>query len=516
VNRKETQEERLAAAHAKLTEAIARVATSEDWQRLLRISNSFHRYSPHNQLLLAVQGAEGLVASFNTWRRIPAVDGGACRIRKGATALRVYAPIQTVHRDVDEGTGDEIVERRVTRFKLVPVFHQGQLVSPPDLPAQPQLLAGTEPDGRLWHGVAGQISDAGFTLERGPLDGADGAKGRTSWPDRTVTVRDDLAPPQALKTEIHELGHVLLHHPEHRTDGLSRERMEVEAESVAYVVCDTLGVDAGDYSIPYVANWAGANADIVRATAERVLNTARGIVAGLETTLGVELTADPIATARRRLDDEGVDEPIQRVAAPATTDQLIADHLATGSLDWPRLAHSIPAIEHQRAQSVNDDPRGQAVVLAEAGASAQAAAAVLRAHRLADNEIQAALAVTVPDSLGQHKTLYPPDEARTAVAEPRPIRPLVDELVTDLLVSAGGSQAAALHLAHSSGQPASVISLVETRLRREQDHEPAGVRDPGIRGLALIEKWASGPQPTADVAQAELAPSPEPPDPPAA
>ena len=60
------QEERLAAAHARLTEAVAKVATSEDWQRLLRISNSFHRYSPNNQFLLAVQGAEGLVASFNT------------------------------------------------------------------------------------------------------------------------------------------------------------------------------------------------------------------------------------------------------------------------------------------------------------------------------------------------------------------------------------------------------------------------------------------------------------------
>jgi ABC-type ATPase with predicted acetyltransferase domain len=80
---------------------------------------------------------------------------------------------------------------------------------------------------------------------------------RTSWPDRTVTVRDDLSPAQALKTEIHELGHVLHHHPEHRADGLSRERMEVEAESVACVVCDTLGVDAGECSIPYVANWVG-------------------------------------------------------------------------------------------------------------------------------------------------------------------------------------------------------------------------------------------------------------------
>jgi hypothetical protein len=58
-----TNEERLAAAHAALTEAVAKVATSEDWQNLLRISGSFHRYSPNNQLLLAAQGAQG------SWRR---------------------------------------------------------------------------------------------------------------------------------------------------------------------------------------------------------------------------------------------------------------------------------------------------------------------------------------------------------------------------------------------------------------------------------------------------------------
>ncbi|MGE0308078.1 MAG: ArdC family protein, partial [Acidimicrobiia bacterium] len=126
--------DRLAAAHQALSDAIANVITSEDWQQLLRISQSFHRYSPNNQLLLAAQGAEGLVASFNTWKQIPAVDGNVCRVRKGETAMRVYAPIRTTRREVDQETGDEIVERSVVRFKLVPVFHQGQLVAPPDMP----------------------------------------------------------------------------------------------------------------------------------------------------------------------------------------------------------------------------------------------------------------------------------------------------------------------------------------------------------------------------------------------
>ena len=127
-----------------LLEAVAKVATSEDWQSLLRISGSFHRYSPNNQLLLAAQGAQGVVASFHTWKQIPAVDGHVCRIRKGETALRVYAPLRSKRRELDPDTG-EIQEPSIVGFKLVPVFHQGQLVAPPDLPAQPKLLDGQDP-----------------------------------------------------------------------------------------------------------------------------------------------------------------------------------------------------------------------------------------------------------------------------------------------------------------------------------------------------------------------------------
>src|SRR5258706_8085035 len=157
-----TNEERLAAAHAALTAAVARVATSEDWQNLLRISGSFHRYSPNNQLRLAAQGADGIVASFNTWKQVPATDGRPCQIRKGEKALRIYAPIRSVRRDMDEETGDEIVETSAVRFKLVPVFHEGQLAAPPDLPAQPKLLEGEDPPVAVCEAIADQINAAGL------------------------------------------------------------------------------------------------------------------------------------------------------------------------------------------------------------------------------------------------------------------------------------------------------------------------------------------------------------------
>jgi hypothetical protein len=490
MNVKTSQEERLAAAHATLSEAIGKVVTSEDWQELLRISRSFHRYSPNNQLLLAAQGADGLVASFNTWKQIPAVDGQRCRIRKGETALRVYAPIRSTRREIDEETGDEIVERSVLRYKLVPVFHQGQLVSSPDLPVQPKLLTGAEPPEHLWEAVAAQATAAGFTVGRAPLDGPDGAKGVTNYLEHTVTVRDDLAGGQALKTLIHELAHARLHHPDQRPDGLTRDRMEVEAESVAYVVCDTLGVDAGDYSIPYVANWAGGNPKLVQEAAERVLDTAREIVAELERRLEVELCPDPLAAARRHLDEEGIEPRAAAAAAIGSTDQIIADHLATGQLDWPRLAATIPAVDPSRAAQGADDPRGQAIVLAEAGASIDASITVLRRHQLDDDHIRAILTATVPDALGERRTLYEPAEVSAALSEPRPIKPAADELVANLLVAAGSDPAAVRHLAETSGQPASVISLVEKKLRRQGVPPPAGEARANVDpGLALIDDW---------------------------
>ena len=251
------------------------------------------------------------MASFHTWKQLPATDGRPCQIRKGETALRVYAPIRTKRQELDEDTG-ETTEPAVVGYKLVPVFHQGQLVAPPDLPAQPKLLHGDDPPTAIWEAVAEQINAAGYALHRGPLDGPDGAKGVTNFIERTVTVRDDLAPAQALKTQIHELGHVLMHYAEVREPGMTRDRIEVEAESVAYVVCDLLGVDAGSYSIPYVANWAGADVELVEATAHKVLATARQIVTGLEAELGVDLRPNPIAAALNATPEPPVEPPSSR------------------------------------------------------------------------------------------------------------------------------------------------------------------------------------------------------------
>src|SRR5690606_14245825 len=100
--------------------------------------------------------------------------------------------------------------------------------------------------------------------------------------------------------------------------------------------------------------------------------------------------------------------------------------------------------------------------------------------------------------------------------EPRPIKPRVDELVADLLLAAGRHPAAARHLTETSGQPATVIDLMEERLRRTGSASPGADRRTN-RGLALIDEWTGAGSELSRLPASPAGPSlPEPPDPPAA
>ena len=97
--------------------------------------------------------------------------------------------------------------------------------------------------------------------------------------NKQIAVRPDVSGAQAVKTLIHELGHALLHGEELPN---SLEVAEVEVESVAYIVCDALGLDTSGYSFAYVAHWSDGSTELMKDTGERVIGCAKGILAGLE------------------------------------------------------------------------------------------------------------------------------------------------------------------------------------------------------------------------------------------
>ena len=320
--------------HARLDERLAALTTSDDWLDYLAAARTFYRYSPNNQLLLALQGAEGHVASYNTWQRIPATGGGMCQVAKGEKGLTILAPMTAKSVDIDDDTGEETTIRRLRGFRTVKVFHQGQLIEPPAIGERvlPELLTGENRWQHVWAAVAGRLEADGFDVTRHTRSPVEKWNGLTSWPDRKVLVADDLQPPQALKTLLHEWGHVELDH-EHRTE-LERPIKEVEAESVAYLLAQTVGLDSGAYSVPYITVWAGGDIDTVRRAAEQILTTTKRLVECLETDLGIELAPDLVERAI--------------VSAEASVVPLRPDRSGTNVVPLPEPApesHAVPQQE---------------------------------------------------------------------------------------------------------------------------------------------------------------------------
>jgi hypothetical protein len=128
----------------------------------------------------------------------------------------------------------------------------------------------------LWSGLAAQVVSAGYTVERGYCRGANGV---TNSAARTVRVRDNVDELQGTKTLCHELAHALMHGP--GQEDVASNVAEVEAESVAYIVCQAAGMATTDYSLPYLARWSRGDVGLITATTARVLTTARTILAGL-------------------------------------------------------------------------------------------------------------------------------------------------------------------------------------------------------------------------------------------
>lgn len=279
----------------KLESAVEALTTGEDWTRAMTFAAQFRSRSFRNCLLIYAQHLDAYaqgrvpapmptyVAGFQQWKQL------GRSVDKGQSGYMIYAPV--MGRFTSPNPSDpnswrrlaprekpnpgEVVRSKILNVKPAYVWDASQ-TSGQDLPERPKprLLEGQAPPG-LWDGLAGQVEAAGFTLTTvDDATGIGGANGRTNYQTRIVSVRADMDDAAQTKTLAHELGHVLLHD---RT-GDDRARMEIEAESVAYLVCHQLGIATDDYSFAYLARWSNGNTNLIRATAERAITCARRII----------------------------------------------------------------------------------------------------------------------------------------------------------------------------------------------------------------------------------------------
>ena len=216
------------------------------------------------------------MAGYRAWQRL------GRQVNKGAKGIAILAPCVYRGRPVDDTEGAEhpAVVRVLRGFTVVHVFDEADTTGEPIVDMGPVLLEG---EGSLWDALATQVASAGYSLSRGDCAPANGY---TRFCEHAVVVGEHLGGRQSDKTLCHELGHVLLH--DDSRIATDRDLAEIEAESVAYIVCNALGVETASYSLPYVAIWARGDLDKVRSTAELVVRTAQAVLAAMEPTALVE------------------------------------------------------------------------------------------------------------------------------------------------------------------------------------------------------------------------------------
>jgi antirestriction protein ArdC len=267
--------------HSQLSDGILALNDPQAWQAWLKFSSQFHRYSFGNSLLIMLQDPQAThVAGYQAFRAM------GRQVRRGESGIKVLAPITRREPRLDDAgqpvrddQGRAVHRTHIVGTKPVTVFDVRQTDGPP-LPdpkiGEAVLLTGQAPSG-LWGRLQDLLGERGFDVRRGADLG--GPNGYTDFGRRLVMVRDDVDDAQAVKTLAHEAGHVILHPDQQGRE--CRGILEVEAESVAYMVTNAHGLDSSQYTFNYVAGWAlnavtedRDLADILRSTGQRVIGAA--------------------------------------------------------------------------------------------------------------------------------------------------------------------------------------------------------------------------------------------------
>lgn len=303
------REAKLDELHERLTDAVEQLVSGEDWARALAFAAQFRTRSFSNGLLIWTQHAAAFeagrvpepmpsyVAGYRQWQTL------GRQVRKGQPGYMIFAPVTGRFATATPGDagswrrlgrGEKPKPGEVARSKMVgarPAYlwdvsaTDGDPI--PESPA-PKLLEGEAPAG-LWDGLAAQIRAAGFEVLPVPHEGLiGGANGVTDFAAMTVTVQTNMSERAQAKTLAHELGHALLHGPDHEDGRTHRGIAEVEAESVALMIGAAHQMDTSDYTIPYVSGWAARvegkePVEVIKATGERVRKTALAILDQLDT-----------------------------------------------------------------------------------------------------------------------------------------------------------------------------------------------------------------------------------------
>lgn len=271
-----------------LESGVEELFTSNRYQEFLKTMAKFHNYSFNNTMLIAMQRPDAtLVTSYKNWQSM------GRQVMKGEKGITIIAPApykkmkekevldenQRPIMGTDGKPKTEQVEVTVPHFKAVTVFDIAQTSGEPIQTLAPELLTAAVQDFDSFMQAIQKISPVPIRFDE--IDG--NANGYYHNADKEIVIKKGLSESQTLKTAIHETAHAKLHDREIMESlGVEKDRLtkEVEAESVAYCVCSSFGLDTSDYSFPYIAGWSSsremkemkASMDVIRKAAGEMID----------------------------------------------------------------------------------------------------------------------------------------------------------------------------------------------------------------------------------------------------
>ena len=410
--------ERMKEITDRLETGIQELFESERYKAYLTTMSKFHSYSFNNTLLIAMQGGQ-LVAGYNKWR-----DDFHRNVKKGEKAIKILAPapfkakkevqkLDAQGRPVMGKDGKpvtEVQEIQVPAFKIVSVFDVSQTEGEP-LPSigVEELTGSVERYGEFFKALE-QTSPVPIGFEDIP----GGSHGYYHLTEKRIAIQEGMSELQTLKTAIHEIAHSKLHaiDPEapaiEQADRPDSRTREVQAESVAYAVCQHYGLDTSDYSFGYVAGWSSgkdlkelkASLETIRATAHELITTIDGHLAQLQQqrqTQQEQPQAAPLERAAEQPDPDSVFSKLPPEQQQEMTDSVKAMLQALIEADLKSTG--------EVSQGAKEAAQAQGFTIAGDGTLEQAEAQQEAAYRLESGDY---LYIQTSET-GYDYTLYDPD-----------------------------------------------------------------------------------------------------------
>ena len=308
---REKRREKIKQSMTLLEEGVVSLLESDRWEQYLKVQAKFHGYSFSNTMLILLQKPDATrVAGYNAWKKV------GRQVRSGEKGIAILVPFVSKKKvendapvimldDGNEPSDVEEIEASTIRFGVGYVFDVSQ-TDGQQLPEVCNLLIGGD-ELSLGEYVDQIITARGYEVSVVKRLFLGGANGLCDYKGKQISLADDLSPLHRLKTRVHELAHSIMHSEEEYRAHSDKSIVELEAESVAFVVLSHFGLDSSDYSFGYLASWQDGEKEKVvealRASGKRIQNAADEIIVQIETLMGdaskgMQMVELPVAALR--------------------------------------------------------------------------------------------------------------------------------------------------------------------------------------------------------------------------